>query len=343
MKTFFSVFVMAFAVIHNSYGQSAPLYRGTLVDAHSQVRCDIDPVEVGEIINSRNINYVLLSASGCNKKEKFFSDVVTQYKNLAKVVVENKKIFGLAGMKNFSNAGVWRFSEAEKSWEVAEEAGFKGLAEILIQHAVWDGQDSRLKFAGLQMNLADKGLEKVIEFSGQKKFPVILHIELNDSADKREETVRKLEELLVKYDSQSFVLIHLGQASPKIAKELLAKYKNIFFLTSMASGFYQIFTRGKEVHHQDGWETFFEVEGKNMQQHASNPFWRNEWRQLVLDYPDKFILGFDNVFAGNWRNRYKVDIAIWRRGLARLEPNVAKQLACSNAKKLWGLPITCSK
>ena len=80
-----------------------------------------------------------------------------------------------------------------------------------------------------------------------------------------------------------------------------------------------------------------------MKQHASNPFWRNEWRQLVLDYPDKFILGFDNVFAGNWRNRYKVDIAIWRRGLARLEPNVAKQLACSNAKKLWGLPITCSK
>ena len=199
---------MTFAVIHNSYGQPAPFFRGTLVDAHSQVRCDIDPVEVGEIYNSRYIDYVLLSASGCNKKEKFFSDVVTQYKNLAKVVVENKKIFGLAGMKKFLNAGVWRFSEAEKSWEVAEEAGFKGLAEILIQHAVWDGQDSRLTFAGLQMNLADKGLEKVIEFSGQKKFPVILHIELNDSADKREETVRKLEEFFFKLSDSITITSH---------------------------------------------------------------------------------------------------------------------------------------
>ena len=111
----------------------------------------------------------------------------------------------------------------------------------------------------------------------------------------------------------------------------------------MTSGFYQIFTRGKKVHHQDGWETFFDVSGKNMKQHASSPKWRPEWQNLISDYPDKFILGFDNVFAGNWRNRYRVDVNIWRRGLAQLDENLARQFACENAKRLWTLPIECKK
>jgi len=330
------------AFISSANAEAIKPYKGTLIDAHSQVRCDINPIEVGKIISVTDIDYVMLSASGCNKREKFFSTPITQYKNLADVVAENPKIFGLAGMKNLTNKGVWNLKALEQSWKVGEQASFKGIAEILFQHAVWDGQDARLEYGGLQLNLQGADFEKVIKFHEERNFPLIMHIELNDSKDKREETLTDLIVLLSQHPSVSFVLIHVGQASPEIARNLLKNHTNIYFLTSMTSGFNQIFTRGKKVHHQDGWETFFDVSGKNMKQHASSPKWRPEWQNLISDYPNNFILGFDNVFAGNWRNRYRVDVNIWRRGLAQLDKNLAMQFACGNAKRLWNLPVDCS-
>jgi hypothetical protein len=341
MRLIFKSLLLLCVFTNDLVAQPMTPYRGTLIDGHSQVRCDINPVEVGQIINSTNIDYVMLSASGCNKREKFFSDPLTQYKNLADVVTGNSKIFGLAGMKNLTNQGVWNHAALKESWKIGEQAKFKGIAEILFQHAVWDGEDARLEYVGLQLRLSGSDLEKIILFHEEKKFPFIIHIEFNDSADKKENTLKDLRILLNQHPSVSFVLIHVGQASPEIARELLANHSNIYFLTSMTSGFNQIFTRGKEVHHQDGWETFFDVSGKNMKQHASRPKWRPEWLSLVSDYPDKFVVGFDNVFAGNWRNRYRVDVAIWRRALAQLDRELAGQLACGNAKRLWGLPVDC--
>jgi hypothetical protein len=325
----------------SAFGQISKLYTGTLIDAHSQVRCDIDPIEVGQLIESANVDYVLLSASGCNKREKFFSDMVTQHENLASVVSKHDKSFGLAGMKNLNGDGRWHPEALIKAVDIGDKADFKGVAEILIQHAVWDGGDARLRTDGVQLKITDKEFLDAVRFIKKRDVPVIIHIEFNDSADKREKTIEELKSLLTEFPDQPFALIHIGQASPEIASNLLSSHKNIYFLTSMTSGFNQIVTRGKQVHHQSGWETFYEVSGKNMKQHVSNPEWRPVWRDLVLAYPNNFVLAFDNVFAGNWRNRLPRDILIWRRGLDQLPPDIANKVACDNAKRLWKLPVDC--
>ncbi len=116
MKSTFIFLLFLCAYIGSANAQLIEPYKGKLIDGHSQVRCDINPTEVGKIINLTDIDYVMLSASGCNKREKFFSNPTTQYKNLADVVIDNPKIFGLAGMKNLTNKGVWNLSALEESW-----------------------------------------------------------------------------------------------------------------------------------------------------------------------------------------------------------------------------------
>jgi len=87
----FILLMLFSAFISSANAQSIEPYKGSLIDGHSQVRCDINPIEVGNIINVTEIDYVMLSASGCNKREKFFSSPITQYKNLADVVAENPR------------------------------------------------------------------------------------------------------------------------------------------------------------------------------------------------------------------------------------------------------------
>ena len=63
-----------------------------------------------------------------------------------------------------------------------------------------------------------------------------------------------------------------------------------------------------------------------------------EWIELFVSYPDRFILGFDNVFSGHWRKLYVKQVALWRMALSGIPENVAHSLAHGNAEKLWRLP-----
>jgi hypothetical protein len=62
-----------------------------------------------------------------------------------------------------------------------------------------------------------------------------------------------------------------------------------------------------------------------------------EWRELIVDHPDRFILGFDNVHPEDWGDFYLRQVALWRRALSELPPAVAHALAHRNAERLWRL------
>ena len=329
-------------------------YLGTLIDAHSQVRCDLDPMDAKRHIEkNRDIDYVLLSAGGCYKNEKYFSfylNTKQQHSKLSEAALSSSKIFYLAGMKDVTNKNnkwdlgknnKWDLGSLDDAFGINTTDQFVGAAEILIQHAIWDGGDKRLTTMGVNVDLEDSNLEKIINKFKARKFPLILHLELGDASYKSDKTVASLGRLLQNHPDQKFVLIHLAQASPDIAKSLLQRYKNVYFLTSMASGFNQIVTRGKEVHHQSGWNTFFNVESRSMKQHVKNPEWRSEWLALVNGYPDRFVFALDNVFKGNWENRFPKELKIWRNALGQLDSSIAVQIACDNAKQLWSLPVEC--
>lgn len=64
----------------------------------------------------------------------------------------------------------------------------------------------------------------------------------------------------------------------------------------------------------------------------------DSWRQLFLDFPDRFMLGSDTFSPERWY--YVIDHANWsREWLSDLPPDVAEQIAWKNARELatWAL------
>lgn len=61
-----------------------------------------------------------------------------------------------------------------------------------------------------------------------------------------------------------------------------------------------------------------------------------EWKQLFLDFPDRFLVGTDTFTPERWP--YVVEHARWsRQWLAQLPPAVAEQIAFRNGETLFGL------
>jgi len=61
-----------------------------------------------------------------------------------------------------------------------------------------------------------------------------------------------------------------------------------------------------------------------------------EWRELMLAYPNRFLLGSDTWVNARWQ--YYGDLMqSYRDWLGDLPPAVAKQIAWGNGARLFGL------
>ena len=63
-----------------------------------------------------------------------------------------------------------------------------------------------------------------------------------------------------------------------------------------------------------------------------------EWKQLTVKYPERFILGFDNVWPEHWGKFYLDQVALWRGAIRDLPAEVPHAFAHGNAERLWRLP-----
>ena len=61
-----------------------------------------------------------------------------------------------------------------------------------------------------------------------------------------------------------------------------------------------------------------------------------EWRQLVLKYPDRFLLGSDTWVNQRWES-YDETMRGYRAWLGELPPDVARRIAWDNGASLFGL------
>ena len=64
-----------------------------------------------------------------------------------------------------------------------------------------------------------------------------------------------------------------------------------------------------------------------------------DWKQLMVEHPDRFILGFDNVFTEHWGQFYLKQIGFWREAIKELPVEVAHAFAHGNAERLWHLQL----
>jgi len=328
MRFFFILVVSLLSTI----SVSAEKYQGPLVDAHSQVRCDVHPSKIINLIEKRNIQHVILSMGGCTKGEMFYGKRREQRDRMIKEIKKSSKVSLMTGIKGAR--------DVRNEINFGKKNNSVGVSELIVQHAPWN--DKKLVFGGVNKKLTDSSITNIINEIIENSSPVIIHIELNDSEDESRETLMDLRSILDSYPKHPFILIHMGQASPSEVDELISNHRNIYFLTSMTSGFFQIARKKKKLKAQTGWISFFETDSNNIKQHKENIVWIKEWQGLVEKYPDRFILAFDNLFFNHHKNRMRALTTIWRNAFGQIDKEVANKVACINAKEMWSLPVTCN-
>lgn len=62
-----------------------------------------------------------------------------------------------------------------------------------------------------------------------------------------------------------------------------------------------------------------------------------EWRALLLEFPDRFVIGSDTWINARWQY-YEAQMQEYREWLADLPPAVARKVAWDNAARLFGVP-----
>lgn len=313
-------------------------YRGVLVDAHNQFGCDIEVSAVSEILRKSEVDITLLSArSPCDPRQR------AQAHHRAMEVVQQlpQRAFFLISTKIGMSPA--ELASAEKTF-TGQSYGF---AEVLVQHAPHDNKNT-VTPGVTRMTLQSSEIQQAIAIIRKSGKPLILHLEMQDFASRREETLKDLEGLLEKIRPQPVVLIHMAQMAAADVQHLIARHSNIYFLMShadpMAERGIGRKRRDGEIG-QEGWINMFDVAGEVASGRRSNlharSSWKPQWKNLIEQNPARFVFAVDSVHASGWAQNHRLTVRFWRERLGDLKPEVARDVACENARKLWALPIGC--
>ena len=303
------------------------LYNGTMVDAHSQKGLDISSEKVSELINKSDVDFTLLSFRGGHRQlNKTFLTINKLTENKVRYLLPTKLS---ARVRGAPLPKVMRLLNRFKKGALKNSINYVGFGEILLQHSPHDNK--YLKWNGVNYDLNDEGVSKVINFIINDSKPVILHVELNDYEEDSKKILRQLMELSNKYPKNNFLLIHMGQVEFSEAELIISKTNNINFITSLSDNETQNrIEKQKKGHSQTGFINLFEKDDSI----------QKKWIDLMNAHPKRFVLGLDRVFAGSWFT-YKQKISLWRKALADLDKTTAKFIACENAKSYFKLQIAC--
>lgn len=304
-----------------------------LIDAHSQVDCNVSENQVIGQLDKLKISRALISIRGCKGWKS--EDIEARSLDWARKHPDRLSVHLSTKVDG------WSFNDLKSGAIAAFESrarrdGFVGMGEVLVQHAAHS--HAKLSYPELAIGLDDRRVGAAIALARSRGWPVILHIELDDNERAAEKTLADLKALLAKHPDTAFVLIHMGQASPDEARALIESHGNIHFLTTAADDFTAFATRKarqKGSVAQSGWVNLFQG-GCEVQ--SCPKAWKPAWKKLLTDHPDRFVLGFENVFANHWGKPFEIKVGIWRRALKMLPPEVAHALAHRNAERLWSLP-----
>jgi len=190
---------------------------------------------------------------------------------------------------------------------------FKAMAEVLMYHA-----QKGNKAPEVIVYPDDKRVQAALNAAIEKGWPFVIHIEfLSLKGEKRQRFMAGMEKMLKAHPDHPFALNHLGQLHAAEVRRLITNHRNIYFLTSHTTPV--IIQSSNEP-----WVNMFQ--GKVI---------APEWKDLLSQYPDRFIFALDNVWENHWTKFYRDQMRYWRRAMDDLPPDVAHAIAHGNAERLW--------
>ncbi len=120
--------------------------------------------------------------------------------------------------------------------------------------------------------------------------------------------------------------MHMGQLDYADIRRLIEEHGNIYFITAHSTSI-QASPIAVVKESEDPRTNMFDGD------HLAA-----DWKALMLKHPDRFILGFDNVWPEHWSQYYLDQIKLWRGAIKELPPEVAHAFTHSNTERLWRLP-----
>jgi predicted TIM-barrel fold metal-dependent hydrolase len=202
---------------------------------------------------------------------------------------------------------------------------FGAMAEVLLYHA--QKGINQIRAPEVIVFPDDKRVQTALKVAQKRNWPFILHIEFRRAGSLAGEFMTKFEALLDKHANYPFVLIHMGQLNHSEVERLIAAHTNIYFITSHST--YIAASPITEVKMADDYRTNM-FDGKQL---------TAQWKRILKKYPERFVLGFDNVWPEHWSQYYLDQIKIWRGVFKELPRDVAHALAHRNAERLWHFKV----
>lgn len=296
------IIIVFITLIHakNMYGDE--LY---FIDAHSQVDHNVIPLQtIISLMNQGGVSHTILSARGKLKGNDLIKFSSKYHNQITPAVRTKSKHYGAGSPKYYKMLNA----------QVAS-GKYSAIAEILLYHT-----QKGNKALEYEVYPADKRVVTALEYAINNRWPFVVHIEFGTlSGKKKRHFMKALEGMLKSYPNLPFVLTHMGQLKPKVCQRLIDNYKNIHFHT--------------------GWTNPVAV--KSSKQPWVNLFkgerFAPEWRELLIQYPERFVFALDNVFAEHWSSFYLKQMEYWKKALAEMPYNVAHLIAHGNAERLWRL------
>ena len=284
-----------------------------IIDAHSQVDHLVDLRKVVELADHGEVSQIILSTRGRITPEELLS-FAAQFPARIIPAVRTKGNAYTGNQRGY-------YQQLKKQMSTGR---FGAMAEVLMYHAQKGAPGKRVFAPEVVAYPDDERVQAALKYALDKKWPFVAHIEFRAirSSRQREEFMTKLKVLLAGNPEQPFLLIHMGQLDPAPAEQLIEAHKNIHFIPSHSNPL----TVNKS---SEPWTNMFDSSGSRLSA---------DWKRIVVRHPERFVLGFDNVWAEHWSDLYLGQIALWREALRDLPEQVAHAVAHGNAERLWRLP-----
>ena len=298
------IFATLFIALFSSVcAQADDLY---FIDAHSQVDHRVSPLEkIIPIMRQGGVSHTILSARGQLKGHALL-DFASQHPEYITPAVRTKG-------KHYAG-GSTKYYKSLKGQTASGK--YAAMAEILLYHA-----QKGSKAPEYAVHPEDKRVRSALSYAIENDWPFVIHIEFGalDGRQKKQ-LMQSMEAMLDGHSRHPFVLTHMGQLMPDECRRLIEHHKNIHFHTGWTNP--AAVSRSNQP-----WSKLFKG-----QQIAP------AWRELFIQYPQRFVFALDNVFAEHWSSFYLQQMEYWNNALAELPADVAHLIAHGNAERLWRLP-----
>lgn len=281
-----------------------------IIDAHSQADPQIDFDEILELMDEARVSHTILALRGRRKPGELIA-FAARHADRITPAVRSK-----GGPFNKNELG--KFKKFLK--KRLKMSGFGAMAEVLMFHAMKLNRVGTFLAPEVVAHPDDPKVRFVLAKAIKRNWPFIAHIEFASIGGDRGLFMTKFEDMLRQNPGHPFVLIHMGQLKAKDVSRLIAAHGNIHFITAHTNPVTVSLS-------EEPWVDQFDGDSLAA-----------EWKELYLRHPDRFILGFDNVWARHWKELYVDQVALWRKALGELPDTVAHAVAHGNAERLWHLP-----